>query len=100
MSGGKWEKNCSNASNPPADAPMPTMQKAALSRLGPGPATSLGGPALFVCSRCFPTKLPFALGLVSLAYCTGPRVGSAAAKCATSAAFNTMHSCSSALMAS
>ena len=24
VSGGKWEKNCSNASNPPADPPIPT----------------------------------------------------------------------------
>jgi hypothetical protein len=25
LSGGIWEKNCSNALNPPAEAPIPTM---------------------------------------------------------------------------
>ena len=27
LSGGIWEKNCSNASSPPAEAPMPTTKK-------------------------------------------------------------------------
>ena len=26
LSGGIWEKNCSNASSPPAEAPMPTTK--------------------------------------------------------------------------
>src|SRR3989304_10276672 len=27
LSGGIWEKNCSNASSPPAEAPIPTIKK-------------------------------------------------------------------------
>ena len=76
VSGGVWVKNCSKASNPPAEAPMPTMGKGALvSRTGtsfsdfgdPGSglflADALGFPSWHSCASLYSSiphiRVPF-----------------------------------------
>jgi len=44
--GGTWLKNCSSASRPPADAPMPTMGKAVVAVSGVSGLSGEGDDAI------------------------------------------------------